>query len=152
MNNDAKENIFKIKIEDFSSLGELSLFAKNIIKQSDLRYSYPDIQQRDDVLLKIIKYLLSDNVIHAGSHRKNQWEDGWAENLNDYLKFRDIESIVPKYFDKYGFQRLNGKLIIPQSDNFEIGLVKIFQYIIFENILLIQKMFMSLELEPAIIY
>ena len=31
MNNDAKENIFKIEIEDFSSLGELSLFIKNKI-------------------------------------------------------------------------------------------------------------------------
>ena len=139
MNNDAKENIFKIEIEDFSSLGELSLFIKNKIKESDLRYSFPDTQQRDDVLLKIIKYLLSDDIIYAGSHRKNQWEDGWAENLNEYIKSRDIEAIVPKYFDKYGFQRLKGKLIIPQSDNFEIGLVKIFQYIIFEKYLINSK-------------
>jgi hypothetical protein len=133
MNNDDKENLFKIEPEDFSSLGELSLFVKNIIKESDLKYSFPDTEQRDDVLLKIIKYLFSSDVIYAGSHRKNQWEDGWAENLNEYLKSGDLGSIVPKYFDKHDFQRLKGKLIIPQSDNFEIGIVRIFQYIIFEK-------------------
>ena len=42
-------------------------------------------------------------------------------------------SIVPKYFDKYKIQRLGGEFIVPKSDNFEIGLVSIFQYIIFEK-------------------
>ena len=104
MNKSVTENLYKIEPEDFSSLGELSLFVKNKIKESDLKYSFPDINQRDDILLKIIKFLFSDNIIYAGSHRKDQWEDGWAENLNEYLESRDLDSIVPKYFDKYGFQ------------------------------------------------
>ena len=133
MNKDDKENLFKIELEDFSSLGKLSLFSKKIIKESDLKYSFPDEKQRDDVLILIIKYLFSSDIIYAGLHRKNQWEDGWSENLNEYLESGDLKSIVPKYFDKHNFQRLKGKLIIPQSDNFEIGIVKIFQYIIFEK-------------------
>ena len=128
-----KENVLNIQMKDFSSLGKLSLFVRNIIKESDLKYSFPDKKQRDDVLLKIVKYLFSNDVVFAGSHRKKQWEDGWAENLNEYLKSGDLESIVPKYFDKHSFQRLRGEFIIPQSDNFEIGLVRIFQYIIFEK-------------------
>ena len=120
-------------MKDFSSLGEISLFVRNIIKESDLKYSFPDKKQRDDVLLKIVKYLFSNDVVVAGPHREKQWEDGWEENLNEYLESGDLESIVPKYFDKHSFQRLRGEFIIPQSDNFEIGLVRIFQYIIFEK-------------------
>ena len=128
-----KENILNIQVKDFSSLGEISLFVRNIIKESDLKYSFPDKKQRDDVLLKIVKYLFSNDVVVAGLHREKQWEDGWEENLNEYLESGDLESIVPKYFDKHSFQRLRGEFIIPQSDNFEIGLVRIFQYIIFEK-------------------
>ena len=101
-------------MKDFSSLGEISLFVRNIIKESDLKYSFPDKNQRDDVLLKIIKYLFSNDVVFAGSQRKKQWEDGWAENLNEYLESGDLESIVPKYFDKHSFQRLRGEFIIPE--------------------------------------
>ena len=128
-----KDNILNIQMKDFSSLGEISLFVRNIIKESDLKYSFPDKKQRDDVLLEIVKYLFSNDVVFAGPHRKKHWEDGWAENLNEYLDSGDLASIVPKYFDKHSFQRLRGEFIIPQSDNFEIGLVRIFQYIIFEK-------------------
>ena len=90
-----KENILNIQVKDFSSLGNISLFVKNIIKESDLKYSFPDNKQRDDVLLKIVKYLFSNDVVFAGSHRQKQWEDGWAENLNEYLKSGDLESSSP---------------------------------------------------------
>ncbi len=131
--NNSKENLMNVKEKDFASLGKVSSFVSNKIQESDLKYSLQSKKQRDDVLLKVVKYLLSDDTVVAGSHRKNQWEDGWLENLNDYLKSRNLNSIVPKYFDKYKIQRLNGEFIVPQSDNFEIGLVRIFQYIIFEK-------------------
>lgn len=128
-----REDLINVKEGDFSNLGEISSFVSKKIQDSDLKYSLPTRKQRDDVLLKLLKYLLSDQVVVAGSHRKNQWEDGWSENLNEYLNSRDLNSIVPKYFDKYKIQRLNGEFIVPQSDNFEASLVSIFQYIIFEK-------------------
>ena len=133
MNKNDKEKLYSVNEKDFDSLGELSSFSKNKISESNLKYVFPDSNQRDEILLKIVKYLFSKDVSYAGSHRKMQWEDGWAENLNEFLKSGDLESIVPKYFDKYNIQRLNGKLIIPKSKNFEIGLVRILQYIIFDK-------------------
>ena len=126
-------NLRRVKESDFSSLGEISPFVSDKIQEFELKYSMPTKEQRDEVLLKLLKYLLSDHVVVAGSHRKNQWEDGWSENLNEYLDSKDLNTIVPKYFGKYKIQRLNGEFIVPQSDNFEIGLVSIFQYIIFEK-------------------
>ena len=128
-----RENLINVEGKDFANLGKISPFVNNKIQEINLKYLLPSKQQRDDILLKLVKYLLSDEVVIAGSHRKKQWEDGWLENLNDYLNSKDLNSIVPKYFDKYKIQRLNGKFIVPQSDNFEVGLVSIFQYIIFEK-------------------
>lgn len=128
-----RENLINVEGKDFANLGKISPFVNNKIQEINLKYLLPSKQQRDDILLKLVKYLLSDDVVIAGSHRKKQWEDGWLENLNDYLNSKDLNSIVPKYFDKYKIQRLNGKFIVPQSDNFEVGLVSIFQYIIFEK-------------------
>ena len=50
-----KENILNIQMKDFSSLGNISLFVRNIIKESDLKYSFPDKKQRDDVYDDIMK-------------------------------------------------------------------------------------------------
>ena len=129
----SRENLINVEGKDFANLGKIPPFVNSKIQEINLKYLLPSEQQRDDILLKLVKYLLSDDVVIAGSHRKKQWEDGWLENLNDYLNSRDLNSIVPKYFDKYKIQRLNGKFIVPQSDNFEVGLVSIFQYIIFEK-------------------
>ena len=128
-----REDLINIEGKDFDNLGIISPFIKNKIQEKNLKYSLPSKKQRDDILLKLVKYLLSDSPVVAGTHRKKQWEDGWLENLNDYLKSRNLNSLAPKYFEKYKVQRLNGDFILPQSDNFEIGLVSILQYIIFEK-------------------
>ena len=127
------KNLKKVEEKDFSNLGGISSFVSNKIQEYELRYSVPTNKQRDAILLKIVQYLLSDDIVVSGSHRKGQWEDGWLENLNEYLNSRDLDAIVPKYFDKYKVQRLNGKFVIPQNDTFEVSLVRILQYIIFER-------------------
>jgi hypothetical protein len=126
-------DLIRVKGDDFSSLGKISSFVGEKIQELELIYSMPTKKERDVILLKLLKYLLCDEAVVVGSHRKKQWEDGWAENLNEYLNSKDLKAIIPKYFDKYKIQRLNGEFILPQSDNFEIGLVSIFQYIIFEK-------------------
>ena len=128
-----RENLINVEGKDFDNLGIISPFIKNKIQEKNLRYSLPTKKQRDDILLKLVKYLLSDSPVVAGSHRKKQWEDGWLENLNDYLKSRNLNSLAPKYFEKYKVQRLNGDFILPQSDNFEINYIK--RYILWKKIL-----------------
>lgn len=128
-----EEKLINIEAKDFVNLGKISQFVKNKIHEKNLKYLMPTKKQRDDILLMLIKYLLSDSPVVAGSHRKKQWEDGWLENLNDYSKSKNLDSLIPKYFEKYKVQRLKGDFILPQSDNFEIGLVSILQYITFEK-------------------
>jgi len=123
----------KVEYKDFKSLNPLSSFVKDKIKNSNLLYSIPSQEKRDDIILTICKYLLADEVVVAGSHRKNDWENGWDENLQKYKKTRDIKSIVPRYFGKYDVQRLNGEFIVQETDGFESKLVSLFQYAIFNK-------------------
>jgi len=124
---------YKVVESDFKSLGECSDYAIELINSYNLEYKIPSQDERDNIILKCIKYLLEESPVVAGAHRKNIWENGWKENMDDYIKSNDLRSLVPKYLGKFDIQRLNGEFIVPQSDNFEIGLVSIFQYIIFEK-------------------
>ena len=103
------------------------------VQSFNLKYNKPSQEERDAILLKICNFLFEDEVIRAGKHRKDQWEDGWKENLDEFLTSKDLNSLVPKYFDKHPVQRLNGDFILPLQDNFEIGIVSLFQYAIFEK-------------------
>lgn len=64
--------------------------------------------------------LLDPNVMKSGEHRKSEWEDGWGENLTEISQEKgNINSIIPKYFNKYGAIRWRGKFIKPVSEKFE---------------------------------
>ena len=68
---------------------------------------------------KITSVLKDKNIVKAGKHRLSQWEKGWRENLKNITKSQNIGSIVPKYFGKYNYLRINQKFIRPASKNFE---------------------------------
>ena len=123
----------KLSQDDFKDFGPISKFVSKKIETFNLGYRHPSQKERDEIILKILLFLNTDEVTFSGSHRKTQWEDGWGENLKEYLSTGDLESLVPKYFGKYNVQRLNGDFIIPDDSSFEIKLVSLIQYIIFEK-------------------
>ena len=122
-----------VTIEDFSSLEISSEFLEKKVESYNLKYNEPSKEERDSILLRICNYLFEEEVVQAGKHRKIQWEDGWKENLEEFAATKDMNSLVPKYFDKHPVQRLNGEFILPSHDKFEIGIVSLFQYAIFEK-------------------
>ena len=124
---------YKVAELDFKSLGGCSDYAIELIKSYNLEYKMPSQDERDNIILKCIKYLLEEPPVVAGSHRKNIWENGWKENLDEYIKSNDLRSLVPKYLGKFDVQRLNGVFITPVSNDFEIRLVELFQLIIFDK-------------------
>jgi hypothetical protein len=118
---------------DFESLGELSEYSKNLIRTANLEYKIPSQNERDNIIIKCVKYLLEESPVVAGSHRKNIWENGWKENFEEYVESNDLRALVPKYLGKFDVQRVNGKFVIPISDDFEYLFVELFQLIIFEK-------------------
>lgn len=112
----------KLVASDFSTVfGEnLSEYVQECIAGYDFEYVEIDKQERDNLILKIIKTLLSDEVVEAGEQRIEEWESGWGENLRELDSIKDLsDKIIPKYFNKYNVVRWNNRFIQPITDKFE---------------------------------
>ena len=82
--------------DDFSCFDSSSDFLEEKISKFNLRYRIPSQGERDQMILKICGYLFEKEVVEAGKHRKNQWEDGWKENLDNFIKSGSLDSLIPK--------------------------------------------------------
>lgn len=78
-----------------------------------MKYRILDKKEKERAIIRMIDILLDPTIPYAGSHRKQQWENGWAENLKEL-------DITPRYFGKYNINRLRGKLIQTYEKNFEL--------------------------------
>jgi hypothetical protein len=118
------ENIWNEKINDF--VGQK-------IKDFDIKVVELNEIEKENAIRVIVDFLLSEFVVYAGEHRFNDWDKGWGENLNDFEKTRSINSIIPKYFGKYPINRLNRKFVKSEDNNYEVKMLSILQYWIFDK-------------------
>lgn len=77
-----------------------------------MKYKTLNKKQEEQAIIQMLEVILDKSVPFSGAHRKKQWEKGWGENL-------ESGNMVPKYFGKYKVNRLNGKLVIGKSKNYE---------------------------------
>jgi SAM-dependent methyltransferase len=98
---------------------KLSPYVKAKIEEYNFVYYEVTPEERDACIKKIVSALIDPNLIKAGEERYEQWEKGWSENLGKLTSKLDTESIIPHYFGKYSFVRINQRFIKPASKNFE---------------------------------
>jgi hypothetical protein len=77
-----------------------------------MKYRLLNKKEEERAVIQILEVLLDKSLPFSGEHRKQQWEKGWAENL-------ESGNGVPKYFGKYKVNRLNGKFVIGKGKNYE---------------------------------
>lgn len=130
------EDQIYITQQDFAAIFQdsLSTFVKEKIKKFNFLARKVSAQDRDKILLKIMKALLDPQPIKAGKHRQDQWEKGWAENLESYIKHVE-GSIIPRYFGKHDVIRWKQQFLNPISANFEYNMLAIIQYWLFDKYL-----------------
>lgn len=130
------DNQISITQQDFADAfkDNLSEFVKTKIKNFDFLAQRVSARDRDEILLKIIKTILDPDLIKAGKHRQEQWEKGWSENLEAYIKEGE-ESIIPRYFGKYDVIRWKQQFLHPLSPNFEYNMLATIQYWLFDKYL-----------------
>lgn len=111
----------KLTFKDFEDLFKepLSDFMREKIREYSLEYYDITNAERDTCIKKIVAALIDKNLVKAGEHRFAQWEDGWKENLKNVLENQEISSIIPNYFGKYDYVRINRKFVKPASKDFE---------------------------------
>tara|TARA_B100000925_G_C21958921_1_gene452456 strand:+ start:312 stop:1232 length:921 start_codon:yes stop_codon:yes gene_type:complete len=123
----------KIKAKHFEIFNPLSIFFKQKLKEFSLSFKKPTNKERDIIINELVEFLNNEKTIVSGKHRKDQWENGWNENLLEFKKTKKLDALIPKYFDKFKVQRLNGDFIFPVENNFEIKFVSLFQYALFNK-------------------
>lgn len=77
-----------------------------------MKYRVLNKKEEDQAIIQMMEVILDKSVPFSGAHRRKQWEKGWAENL-------ESGDGTPKYFGKHKVNRLNGKLVIGKSKNYE---------------------------------
>ncbi|QJB55720.1 class I SAM-dependent methyltransferase [Pseudodesulfovibrio sp. zrk46] len=92
----------------------LESICKDLIDDSALVYREVAPDEKDDCILTILKRLDSGCLKPSGSHRSEDWEKGWAENLTRYENECTEQSLTPGYFERPEnnyYTRLEGRLV-----------------------------------------
>ena len=125
------EGMKKLGVNDFASIfgtspKEIPLECRVLINELNFQYISLNKDARDKVLLQVVKTLNSDLPI-SGKSRIDRWQEGWSENLQQFIDSGyDEKQLIPGYYKK-GTQvmRLAGDYILPQDPNFETNFLAV---------------------------
>ncbi len=130
-----------LTIQDFarlvgSAVSDLSTDCRKVIEEHNFRYRTLTDQERDRVLLDVLKRIDSDQFSLAGPGGKERWEKGWAENRDGFLRGgRNPAQLVPKYIRLGQPLRMNRSYVQPSDPNFEFNWYEAFRLWLFRTYL-----------------
>lgn len=127
----------KLTISDFEELlgakGTLPEVCIRTIEECDFSYKRLTPLKRDKAIIRVLNALKSD-LEKAGAHRLNRWEDGWSENLNEFISSGyNPTALIPKFVRRNELIRLRGEYIQPIAPNFETNFVIVLRNYLFSN-------------------
>lgn len=120
-------------VDDFARLFGTSVDAlpascRSLIAEGDFRYRTLTGDERDQVVLDVLKRIDSQQFTTAGKEGLERWEKGWSENLEGFRKHdRALSELVPKYIRPHQAIRLDQHYVMPVDPNFELKWFEIFQ-------------------------
>lgn len=80
---------------------ELVRYCGDLIESSNFHYRKVEGEERDQLILRVLKLINSKELATAGPKRQPDWEKGWSENLKEFVESGyDVDKLVPKYFKK----------------------------------------------------
>jgi hypothetical protein len=130
-----------ITVNDFLALYEFNLSDKQIVGVTKLvaekNFNFEILlgAKRDKIILDTIKRINS-NLSRSGEKRKPEWNDGWRENLDDFIASNFSEnSLIPKYYRPSQVKRWQGNYIFTESLSFEYDFFEVLRLIVFEAFL-----------------
>lgn len=97
---------------------ELNSEVKNKINSFNLEYRDLTNQERDAYILDVVN-VLTNEITVSGKHRISEWENGWDENFNLFVKSGNIDDLIPKYHGKNKIVRWMGETVMPITENFD---------------------------------
>lgn len=131
----------KLTLEDFvrsfgTTVEDIPLECRELIKKTDFRYRLVEGKERDRVIRDVLKKIETDKQIIGAPERTEQWEKGWAENLNEFIQNGyDLNKIIPKFIRPNQPIRFKQQYIMPADANFEHDYFDVFRLWLFDKYL-----------------
>lgn len=127
----------QLTLNDFSQIfgttpAAIPQVCRDAISRSNFHYNILSGAEKEAVQLRVAKTLISDSLKVSGPHRKEDWEKGWSENLDDFIsKGHNIRELIPKFVKKKEVIRFRGAYIMPDDPDFETSFVSVLRGYLF---------------------
>lgn len=137
----------KITLEDIAKsfgteINKLPAECLEIYHKKNWEYELITGNERDNLICELMAFLETDKQRVGAEYRFQEWDIGWAENLNKFRQSRNIEDLTPKFLRPNQIVRWQQQFIRPMNPTFEKDFVSMFLTWCF-------KMFFA---EPTTIY
>jgi len=107
---------------------------RQVIARTDLRCRRLAGRERDEVLLRVLKTIESDSLTVVGPQRKPVWEQGWSENLRNFVASNyDLNELLPKFVKLNEVTRLLDSYVMSPNTNFETSVVTVLRSYLFHK-------------------
>ena len=109
---------------------------RSLINTMDFRYKRLNPDKRDRTVLQILKKINSNELSVSGREKKEVWENGWGENLQNFIRSaHDLNELVPKYYRPGGILRIYREYATSFDPNFEFNFFKVLRLWLYKTYL-----------------
>ena len=135
------EPVHEVTLEDFARMfgtrvENISPECRELIDKIDFRYKILRGDERDKIILNILRQIESDTLGIVGLQRKAVWEKGWRENLSSFLEHGfDLEELIPKYYRPGEPIRVNRQYARGCDENFEYNFFRVLRLWLYQEYL-----------------
>lgn len=140
------KQINQLSVEDFAiflgtNIEQISTPIKNLITQSDFQYEVLEGNEREQVILQVLKDIDLKDFAKVGiPERQKTWEMAWSDHLNEFAtKGFAQKELDPKFMRSNErsneILRLNKNYVKPVVPNFELNYAKVCKTWLFEKYL-----------------
>ena len=106
-----------------------------ILSNKDFRFVVLNKEEKENTLLNVLKTINAPLSV-SGRERKNDWENGWSENLREFIESDfDLSSLIPRYMHKTNIRRLFLEYIKPLDRDFEVNFYTAYRHFLFKKYL-----------------
>jgi len=132
----------KLTLKDFASLfgtkiKDIPKECKDLITKTDFSYRKLEKDERNGVILKVLKKIETGEFSIAGKEKKNRWGKGWREILENFVAGNyDVRKLAPHYDLKPGrIIRINKDYVASKDSMLEMKWLNVFRIWIFKKYL-----------------
>ena len=105
-----------------------------LLQQANLSYRILQGQEKDQVILNVLRRIDAGDLSPSGEARRDDWEKGWRENLEQFTESRyDLEALIPKFIRPKPLVRLRQEYAETAHPRFEWNFFQIFRRWLFTS-------------------